>query len=99
MKRELSLKKLSAFVHYHIRLLIPNTPTFVKDTTPYLNIIKDTQRKPTNILFTLDVNAFYTNIPHPGCVAVNNRIIRRKQTLPFTENIYVWTCLSHTDKE
>ena len=57
--------KISKFVDYHIQPLAKELPSYVKDTTDFINKIKDIGPLPSNsYLFTMDVSSLYTNIPH-----------------------------------
>ena len=57
-------KKISAFVDETLKLLSKQVPYFVKDTTHFLNIIKDIEINETDILCTIDISFLFTNIPH-----------------------------------
>ena len=59
-------EKISAFVDLHHRKFTPRIPSYVKDTTHFINIIKNTQLEPQDISVTIDVSSLYTNIPHRG---------------------------------
>ena len=57
--------KISKFVDYHIQPLANELPSYVKDTTDFINKIKDIGPLPSNsYLVTMDVSSLYTNIPH-----------------------------------
>ena len=58
-------ERISQFVDYHLKPLVHTTPSFIKDTTHFLNKLNELGRLPSNaILVTLDVSSLYTNIPH-----------------------------------
>ena len=57
-------EKISDFIDLHIRKFTPRISSYVKDTTHFINIIKNIQLEPQDILVTIDVNFLYTNIPH-----------------------------------
>ncbi|XP_078370299.1 uncharacterized protein LOC144654063, partial [Oculina patagonica] len=58
-------ERISQFVDYHLKPLVQNTDSFIKDTTHFLNKLKQLGRLPQNaLLVTLDVSSLYTNIPH-----------------------------------
>ncbi|KAL9972935.1 hypothetical protein ACROYT_G019335 [Oculina patagonica] len=58
-------ERISHFVDYHLKPLVQNTDSFIKDTTHFLNKLKQLGRLPQNaLLVTLDVSSLYTNIPH-----------------------------------
>ncbi|CAH3182916.1 unnamed protein product [Porites lobata] len=55
-------ERISEFANYHP--LVQLLPSYVKDTTHFLNILKEIDVLPTNaILVTLIVSSLYTNIP------------------------------------
>ena len=57
--------KISKFVDYHIQPLAKELPSYVKDTTDFINKVKDIGPLPENsYLVTMDVSSLYTNIPH-----------------------------------
>ena len=57
--------KISKFVDYHIQPPAKELPSYVKDTTDFINKIKDIRPLPSNShLVTKDVSSIYTNIPH-----------------------------------
>ena len=68
-------EKLSAYIDQHIRPLVPNIPTYIKDTTDFINTIEGIQLDPTDLLVTIDVSALYTSIPHnEGLMAINKAL-------------------------
>ena len=58
-------KRISEFVHYHLKPLVQNLPSFIKDITHFLLQLQKLGPVPDNaLLVTLDVFSLYTNIPH-----------------------------------
>ena len=65
-------EEISAFVDLHLRKFIPRIPSYDKDTTHFINIIKNIPLEPQGIHITIDISSLYTNIPHTdGIVAIN----------------------------
>ena len=65
-------EKISAFVDEHLRRFIPRIPSYVKDTTHFINIMKNIQLDPDDLFVTIDVSSLYTNITHiEGISAIN----------------------------
>jgi len=64
--------KISKHVDYHLQPIVKEIPSYVKDTTDFLNKIKSIERLPENSIFvTMDVKSLYTNIPNSeGITAV-----------------------------
>ena len=55
---------ISKFVDYHLQDHVTKLPSYLKDTTDFINKTKDLQVPPNTILATLDVCSLYTNIPN-----------------------------------
>ncbi len=57
-------ERISAFVDWFLKPILPKIPSYIKDTTHFLKLIEDLGEIPENcLLATLDVSALYTNIP------------------------------------
>ena len=57
-------EKISCFVDETIKHLSKGVNSYIKDTSHFLNIIKDITIEDQDILCTVDVSALYTNIKH-----------------------------------
>ena len=58
-------EKISAFGDHQWKPLVPQIPSYVKDTNDFLAKLKDMERFPDGaILVTIDVVGPYSNIPH-----------------------------------
>jgi hypothetical protein len=56
---------ISGFVDFHLRQHVEALPSFIKDTTDYLQKMAALNPLPSNTtLVTMDVTSLYTNIPH-----------------------------------
>ena len=81
------------FVDYHLRPLVENLPSFIKDTTSFITKLQSLNNIPEGTLFvTLDVSSLYSNIPHlegiEACTEVlNTRIIQQPPTEDLAELI------------
>ena len=65
-------EKISAFVDEHLRKFTPRIPSYVKDATHFINIMKNIQHEPSDLFVTIDVSSLYTNIPHiEGILPIN----------------------------
>jgi len=75
--------------------LVQSPPSYVKNTTHLLNILKDIDVLPTNaILVTLDVSSLYTNIPtNEGINACRIALDKRTEKSVPTESICDLTCM------
>ena len=58
-------EKISEFVDFHLRQHVEALPSFIKDTTDYLQNMAALNPLPSNTtLVTMDFTSIYTNIPH-----------------------------------
>ena len=57
-------EKISAYVDEHLRKFICRICTDIKDTTHFLNIMKQIKLDHQDILVTIDVRSLYTRILH-----------------------------------
>ena len=55
---------ISKFVDYHLQEHVKKLPSYVKDTTDFINKISDLTIPEDSILVTMDVSSLYTNIPN-----------------------------------
>ena len=82
-------ERISEFVDYHLKPLVQNLPSFIKDTTHFLLQLQKLGPLPDNsLLVTLDVSSLYTNIPHnEGIDACRYFLNTRQDKLLPAENI------------
>jgi len=60
-----NLECISAFIDYHLNLLVQPLPSYIKDTTHFLHKLQQLAPISSNaILLMLDVSSLYTNIQH-----------------------------------
>ena len=58
-------ERISQFVDHHLQPLVTKLPSYLKDTTHFLNKLNSIGQLPNGVLLvTLDVASLYTNIPH-----------------------------------
>ena len=58
-------ERISEFVDYQLNPLVPKLPSYIKDTTHFLQKLDSLPELPNGcLLVTLDVSSLYTNIPH-----------------------------------
>ncbi|XP_062610216.1 uncharacterized protein LOC134271997 [Saccostrea cucullata] len=58
------MEKISEFIDLHLRPHVENLPSYLKDTTNYINKTPSTCLPDHTLLVTMDVTSLYTNIPH-----------------------------------
>ena len=80
-------ERIPQFVDFHLKPLAQTTPSFIKDTTHFLNKLEQLGQLADNaILVTLDVSSLYTNIPHnegiPACRHYLDTRTRSNSTVP-----------------
>ena len=80
---------VSAFVDRELQPLLANIPSYIKDTTDFLNKQSRFNDLPHNtILVTLDVTALYSNIPHnDGIGACKKHLDVKAQSTASSEDI------------
>ena len=57
-------ENISQFVDIWLQPIMRNLPSFIKDTTEFINLIENTPFPMDCILASIDVSSLYTNIPH-----------------------------------
>ncbi len=57
-------ENISQFVDIWLQPVMRNLPSFIKDTTEFINLIENTPFPMDCILASIDVSSLYTNIPH-----------------------------------
>ena len=68
-------ERISAFVDEHIKDEVKKLPSYVKDTTDFIQKVEGITSKNEIILVTMDVTSLYTNIPnHEGIVSVTDML-------------------------
>lgn len=80
---------ISMFVDHHLRPLVEQLPSYLKDTNHFLSKLRELPSLPPgSLLATLDVKSLYTNIPHTdGLEASRKALDTRSQLLPSTEDL------------
>ena len=73
-------EKISAFVDKHLRKFTPRIPSYVKDTTHFINITKNIYLEPDDLLVTIYVSSLYTNIPYTEGIASINKMMEETGT-------------------
>ena len=76
-------EKISAYVDQEIRHLVPNIPSYLKDTSHLIQILLGKILAPRDILVTIDVKSLYTNIPHNEGIQVLNRTLEETNIHPM----------------
>ena len=66
-------------------------PTYIKDTTNFLNSTKDITLEDTDLLVTIDVSTLYTSIPHNEGICAINKILEENNTDPLLKNFPMQT--------
>ncbi len=83
---ECPTEKISGYVDHHLRPHVLKIPSYLKDTTHFLNkLAQITHIDENSILATIDVSALYTSIPHDeGLMAITEALDTRRDKSPPT---------------
>ena len=69
--------KISQFVDHHLQKHVQELPSYIKDTTDFINKTKDIHVPHNSLLVTMDVSSLYTNIPNDeGIYAIRNTLTK-----------------------
>ena len=69
-------------------------PSYLKDTSQFINEIKETHVDPNTLLVTIDVKSLYTSIPHSdGIKACKEALDSSVESLPDRPDPSVLSCL------
>ena len=82
-------ERISEFVDYQLNPLVPKLPSYIKDTTHFLQKLDSLPELSNScLLVTLDVSSLNTNIPHKeGIHACRKALESRTNTRLKTESI------------
>ena len=81
-------ERLSEFVDENIKELSKLVPSYIKDTTHFLTLLKTVKITDTDLLVTIDVSSLYTNIIHEeGLEAMKQWMIENNISHQCTEFI------------
>ena len=56
-------ERVSAFLDYIIKSLVPTTPSYIKDSSHIIALLEQTHVPPDALLVNIDFTSLYTNIP------------------------------------
>ena len=68
-------EKISAYVDTILRRFVLRIPSYITDTTHFLNILKHLEIQNKDLLVTVDVKSLYTNIPHTEGIATITKMM------------------------
>ena len=89
-------EKISAFIDHFLQPLLPCIPSFIKDTTHFLQILDNLPAIPEQaLLATLDVSSLYTNIPLSEAKTAIEKVL--KESRPTDEMPRVSSLMSFLD--
>ena len=82
---------ISQYVDYHLKEHVEKLPSFIKDTTDFINKTKDLHIPENVTLVTMDVSALYTNIPNnEGIYAVEETLSKNNISLSLINVIKIF---------
>ena len=77
-------ENLSAYVDHWLQPRMKELPSYIQDSTEFINILEETPIPENAILASIDVSSLYTNIPHSEGTAAAVKAIRESPSLdPF----------------
>eukprot|EP00105_Crassostrea_gigas_P014468 XP_011431136.1 PREDICTED: uncharacterized protein LOC105330902 [Crassostrea gigas] len=81
-------EKISEFIDSHLRPHVEDSPSYIKDTTDYLNKTPSSVLPDHSLLVTMDVTSLYTNIPHDEGIEAHREVWdSRTIQQPSTESL------------
>ena len=81
-------ERISEFVDFFLNPLVPSIPSYIRDTTHFLKILRDLGQVPPNcLLVTLDVSSLYTNIPNIEGVQAARNLLRKHRFIDAKPHI------------
>ena len=86
---------ISKYVDFHLQPIVKNIPSYVRDTTDFLQKLDKVKNVPNDcLLVTLDVESLYTNIPNnEGIKAVREAYDNHPNKTVATKVIITFLCL------
>ena len=80
-------ENISQFVDYWLQPIMKKLPSFIKDTTAFINQLNETVIEPDTLLVTIDVKSLYTCIPQKeGMLACSKALNDAKANNPSQPN-------------
>lgn len=70
---------------FHVRSL----PSYIRDTTNHLKHIEGIQIHPDALLMAIDIEAFYSSIPHKQCVRMAGSFLREQEQSSWPLNQFI----------
>ena len=65
--------EISRFVDHHLRPLVKQIPSYIKDTNHFINKVNNFSVPVNSILVTMDVRSLYTSIPNNEGIAATKK--------------------------
>jgi len=80
-------ENISQFIDYWLQPIMKKLPSFMKDTTAFINQLNETVIEPDTLLVTIDVKSLYNCIPHKkGMLACSKALNDAKANNPSQPN-------------
>ena len=90
-------EKISEFIDLNLRPHVEELPSYLKDTTDYLNKTPSSDLPEDTLLVTMDVTSLYTNIPHQEGIEACREVWETKTT-PKPSTKFLVQLLEHVLK-
>ena len=77
--------KIPKYVDYHLHPIVKEIPSYVKDTSDFINKINNHNIPKGSIFVTLDVKSLFTSIPNPEGIAAVKKPTNAINTKQFQQ--------------
>ena len=85
------------FIDYHLQPITTSIPSFIQDSLHFKSLLSDLDIRDSDILFSLDVESLYTNIPiQQGIASVKQGLSKHASTTKNRPDKFILTLLELT---
>ena len=85
------------FIDYHLQPIATSIPSFIRDSLHFKSLLSDLDIRDSDILFSLDVQSLYTNIPiQQGIASVKQALSEHASTAKNRPDKFILTLLELT---
>ena len=82
------------FIDYHLQPIATSIPSFIRDSLHFKSLLSDLDIRDSDILFSLDVESFYTNVPiQQGIASVKQALSEHASTAKNRPDKFILTLL------
>ena len=85
------------FIDYHLQPIATSIPSFIRDSLHFKSLLSDLDIRDSDVLFSLDVESLYTNIPiQQGIASVKQALSEHASTAKNRPDKFILTLLELT---